>query len=141
MSAPSYPEELARLIAVLDQAVEEQPRADGVVRLCAGAPADVPVDVARDATRVAQAFVRMAWQLEEPIGIPELDRFRTRALGLVRYHAYMLHDYLDLVWGGSLRRYRHDPHAVENGLDRPGAELRALRLAVRAAQDRYARPG
>lgn len=141
MSAPSYPEELARLIAVLDWAVEEQPCADGVVRLCAGAPADVPVAVAREATRVAHAFVRMAWQLEEPVGIPELDRFRTRALGLVRYHAYMLHDYLDLAFNSSLRRYRGDPHAVANGLDRPGAELRALRRTVRAAQDRYAHPG
>jgi hypothetical protein len=40
-----------------------------------------------------------------------------------------------------LRRYRSDPHAVAYGLGRPGAELRALRVAVRAARDRYARPG
>lgn len=141
MSAPFYPEELARLIAVLDQAVEEQPGADRLVRLCAGAPADVPAVLAREATRVARAFVRMAALLDEPVGIPELDGYRTRALGLVRHHAYMLHGYLDLAFNSTLRRRRSDPHAVANGLDRPGADLRALRLEVRAAQHRYARPG
>jgi hypothetical protein len=141
MSAPSYPEELARLIAILDQAVEQQPAADRLVRLCAGAPVDVPAVLAREATRVAYAFVRMAARLEEPVGIPELDGYRTRALGLVRHHAYMLHDYLDLAFNSTLRRCRSDPHAAANGLDRPGADLRVLCLEVRAAQHRYAHPG
>jgi hypothetical protein len=48
-------------------------------------------------------------------------------VGLVRYHAYMLHDYLDLAFNSTLRR--------------PGADLRPLRLEVRAAQHRYAHPG
>jgi hypothetical protein len=50
MSTSSYPEELARLIAVLDRAVEEQPDADRIVRVCA-ATSDVPVGLARKATR------------------------------------------------------------------------------------------
>jgi hypothetical protein len=141
MSAPSYPEELARLIAVLDWAVTEQPDADRVVRLCAAEPPDLPVGLVRRATRVAYTFVRMAEQLEEPVGIPELDGYRVRALGLIRHHMYMLHDYLDLAFNSTLRRRRADPHAVVNGLDRPGADLRALRLEVRAAQHRYAHPG
>jgi hypothetical protein len=141
MSEPSYPEELARLVAVLDWAIEEQSGADRLVRLCAAEPADVPVAVARDATRVAYAFVRMARQLEEPVGIFELDAYRTRALGLVRHHVYMLHDSLDLAFNSTLRRRRCDPYTVAHGLDRPAAELRALRLQVRAAQHRYAHPG
>jgi hypothetical protein len=141
MSAPSYPEELARLIAVLDWAVEAQPDADRIVRLCAAEPADVPVGLARAATRTAYTFVRMARQLEEPVGIPELDGYRTRALGLVRHHAYMLHDYLDLAFNSTLRRRRADPYTAAHGLDRPGADLRALCVEVRAAQHRYAHPG
>ena len=141
MSAPSYPEELARLIAVLDWAVECQPEADGIVRLCATGPADVPVDVARSATRVAYAFVRMAAQLEDPLGFPDLDEYRVRALGLIRHHAYMLHDFLDLAFNSSLRVRRGDAHAAAYGLDRPGGELRALSAEVRAAQHRYAHPG
>jgi hypothetical protein len=141
MSAPSYPEELARLIAVLDWAVETQPEADRIVRVCAAAPDDVPVTLSRAATRVAYAFVRMARQLEEPVGIPDLDTYRTRALGLVRHHAYMLHDYLDLAFNSTLRHRRADPYTAAHGLDRPGGELRALSVEVRAAQHRYAHPG
>lgn len=140
MTSPSYPEELARLIAVLDWAVAEQPAADRLVRVCAAEPANVPVALARRGTRLGYAFVQMARQLEEPVGIPELDLYRARALGLVRHHVYMLHDYLDLAFNSTLRHRRADPHAVAHGLDRPGAELRELRLEVRAAQDRYAHP-
>jgi hypothetical protein len=139
MSASSYPEELARLIAVIDRAVEEQPDADRIVRVCAAA-SDVPVGLARKATRVGHAFVRLAWQLEEPVGIAELDAYRVRALGLVRHHMFMLHAYLDLAFNSTLRRRRSDPHAAAYGLDRPAADLRALRLEVRAAQYRYAHP-
>ncbi|MFB9836629.1 hypothetical protein [Actinoallomurus acaciae] len=141
MPAPSYPEELARLITVLDWAVEIQPEADRIVRLCAAEPYDVPVRLAREATRLAYRFVRMAGQLEEPVGIPELDEYRTRALGLVRYHVYMLHDALDLAFNSTLRHRRTDPRAASHGLDRPGADLRTLCLEVRAAQHRYAHPG
>ncbi|GAA4506884.1 hypothetical protein GCM10023191_064580 [Actinoallomurus oryzae] len=141
MSASSYPEELARLIAVLDWAVEIQPEGDRIVRLCAVEPYDVPVRLAREATRLAYAFVRMAGQLEEPVGIPELDEYRTRALGLIRYHVYMLHDSLDLAFNSTLRHRRADPRAASHGFDRPGADLRALCLEVRAAQHRYAHPG
>jgi hypothetical protein len=140
-ASPSYPEELARLVALLDWAVEIQPEADRIVRLCAGAPEDVPVDLARGATRLAYAFVRVAGQLEEPVGIPALEDYRTRALGLVRYHVYMLHDSLDLAFNSTLRRRRADPRAAAYGFDRPGADLRALCLEVRAAQHRYAHPG
>jgi hypothetical protein len=140
MSASSYPEELARLIAVLDRAVEEQPDADRIVRVCA-ATSDVPVGLARKATRVGHAFVQLAWQLEEPVGIAEIDAYRVRALGLIRHHMYMLHAYLDLAFNSTLRRRRSDPHAAAHGLDRPAAELRALCLEVRAAQYRYAHPG
>jgi hypothetical protein len=90
---------------------------------------------------VADTFVWLAGQLEEPVGIPDLDAYRVRALGLIRHHVYMLHDYLDLAFNSTLRRRRADQHAVVNGLDRPGADLRALRLEVRAAQRRYAHPG
>ena len=48
---------------------------------------------------------------------------------------------LDLAFNSTLRWCRSDPHAVANGLDRPGADLRALCLEVRAAQHRYAHPG
>jgi hypothetical protein len=141
MPGPSYPEELARLVALLDWAVEIQPETDRIVRLCAAEPPDVPVRLARAATRLAYALVRVASQLEEPLGIPDLDGYRLRALGLVRHHAYMLHDSLDLALGSTLRRRRGDPHLVAHGLDRPGADLRALCLEVRAAQHRYAHPG
>jgi hypothetical protein len=134
MSAPSYPEELARLIAVLDWAIEIQSDADRVVRLCATEPDDIPPPVARTATRVAYTYVQLAQRVEEPIGIPELDGYRVRALGLLRHHAHMLHGYLDLAFNSALRRRRADPHAEAFGLDRPGEELRALRLEVRAAQ-------
>ncbi|MCO5995286.1 hypothetical protein [Actinoallomurus rhizosphaericola] len=130
----AYSEELARLIAVLDRAVEEQAAADRVVRVCAGGPADVPAAFARGATRTAYTYVELAQLLEQPIGIAELDGYRVRALGLIRHHVYMLHGSLDLAFNSTLRRRRSDPHAVAHGLDRPAAELRALRLEVRAAQ-------
>lgn len=132
----SHPEELARLIAILDRAVEEQPAADRIVRLCAGEPDQVPAAVARGATRIAYTYVELARRLEEPIGIPELDGYRVRALGLIRHHAYMLHGSLDLAFNSTLRRRRADPHAAAHGLDSPAAELRALRSAVRATQRR-----
>ncbi|GLY82421.1 hypothetical protein [Actinoallomurus iriomotensis] len=141
MPASSYPEELARLIAVLDWAVEIQPEADRIVRVCAAEPNDVPARLARGATRLAYAFVRMAGQLEEPVGIPELDEYRTRALGLIRYHVFMLHGSLDLAFNSTLRDRRTDPRAAAHGLDQPGADLRDLCLEVRAAQHRYAHPG
>jgi hypothetical protein len=53
----------------------------------------------------------------------------------------MLHDYLDLAFNSTLRRRRADPYTAAHGLDRPGADLRALCLEVRAAQHRYAHPG
>jgi hypothetical protein len=90
---------------------------------------------------VAYVFVQMARQLEEPVGIAELDAYRVRALGLIQHHTYMLHGYLDLAFNSTLRRRRSDPHAAAHGLDRPAADLRALRLEVRAAQHRYAHPG
>jgi hypothetical protein len=141
MSALSYPEELARLIAVLDWAVELQDDADQVVRVCATAPADLPAPLCRTATRVAYAYVQLARQLEQPMGIPELDAYRERAIGLLRHHAYMLHGYLDLAFNSALRHRHADPHAAVHGLDRPAAELRALRLRVRQVQWNAAHPG
>jgi hypothetical protein len=121
--------------------VELQPGADQLIRVCAAEPADVPVEMARGATRVAYAYVRMAEQLEDPVGFTDLDGYRTTALGLIRHHVYMLHGYLDLAFNSTLRRRRADPHAVERGLDRPAADLRALRLRVRTVQQHELHPG
>lgn len=115
----------ARLAAVLRQAVDLQPEADRIVRVCS-APGDVPRAMLSAAQRVTSAYARLGEELEPLRRDPVTSRIATLAQQCVDHHLLLVDGSVNMALPPPPYRRRTDPRAAAEGLGEPGRRLREL---------------
>lgn len=138
-------EQLAALVALLDQAVAAQPEADRVVAAC-GEPGPVPTEVARAGSRQAAVLQGITQRLRDLPADGEQAAARDEAVRLLTYDHWMVRQALNLAFTANADTRTETDRLRLNGLGAPADRLRALgervrRAAAQAAADRGTGPG
>jgi hypothetical protein len=126
-AAPQQPQTAPadRLAAILERAVDLQPEADRIVRICSS-PGDVPRSMLSDAQRVTAAYARIGEELEPLRAVPALRTLATEAQRRVDHHLLLVDGSVNMALPPPPHRRRTDPRAAEQGLGEPGHRLREL---------------
>jgi hypothetical protein len=131
---PTRPEQLRSLAEVLDRAVAAQPLADRVVAAC-GEPGPVPGAIAQAGGEQVVVYHRLRGMLRALPVDGDLADVRERALRLLSYHQWMLHQSLNFAYTTNPDSRMEGARLRLNGLGAPADALRELRDQVRAAAD------
>ncbi|MEV6209233.1 hypothetical protein [Kitasatospora sp. NPDC051914] len=121
----------AALLAVLDEAVEEQVSADLALAMC-GEPGPVPPGLAEQLSRQSVRYARLAGWLRALPADGDLAGVRDLAVRLVSYHQWMLHQSANLAFSGHHRPRCEAARQRINGLGAPADRLRELRDRLQA---------
>ncbi len=140
-AAPQRPQTASadRLADILERAVDLQPEADRIVRICS-APGDVPRSMLSDAQRVTVAYAQIGEELEPLRADPALRTIATEAQRRVDHHLLLVDGSVNMALPPPPHRRRTDPRAAAQGLGEPGRRLRELlddarRLAAQGRQE------
>ncbi|MGQ4480218.1 hypothetical protein [Streptomyces sp. SAS_276] len=141
MRPPPAPPPLPRavqvraLLAVLEDAVATQQRADAAVASC-GEPGPVCGQTARDCCDASSALLHLRARLRElPLTDPGLAQKRAYAGRLLDYGQWMVHQSVNLAFTVHPDARTEAARLQLNGLGRPADDLRRLRDALTAEGD------
>jgi hypothetical protein len=118
--------QLAALLKLVERAVDRQDAADAVVARCGGLGA-VPGEVGAEGNRVLVDYVRLHRQLVGLPAGPHVEPLLGRALTLVHYHRWILHEALHLAFATGPNARREQVRRRLHGLGAPAGQLRRLR--------------
>ncbi|MFI6408655.1 hypothetical protein [Streptomyces sp. NPDC050548] len=129
------PVQARALLAVLENAVAAQRRADAAVASC-GEPGPIPGQVARDCSDASSAFLRLRARLRElPLSDPDLAQTRAYAGRLLDYGQWMVHQSVNMAFTVHPDARTEAARLQLNGLGRPADDLRRLRDTLKAEED------
>lgn len=128
------PAQVRALLAVLDEAVTAQQRADVAVASC-GEPGPVCGQVARDCCDASSAFLHLRARLRKlPLTDPDLVQARAYAGRLLDYVQWMVHQSVNLAFTVHPDARTEAARLQLNGLGRPADDLRRLRDTLKAEE-------
>ncbi|MFJ7280761.1 hypothetical protein [Kitasatospora sp. NPDC098663] len=131
--------QLARLLAILDEAVAAQGESDRIVAAC-GASGAVSGSVGRSGGVQLNIYQRLGTRLVHLDVDDTLAPYHEHAMRLIAYHRWILHEAMNLAFTP-----HPDPRAEAMrsrlaGLGRPAADLRTLRHDLHTLASRTTTP-
>ncbi|WKX22409.1 hypothetical protein [Streptomyces sp. HUAS CX7] len=122
------------LLAVLDDAVAAQLRADAAVASC-GEPGPVSGQAARDCGDASSAFLHLRARLRVlPLTDPDLVQAQAYAGRLLDYDQWMVHQSVNLAFTAHPDARTEAARLQLNGLGRPADDLRRLRDTLKSEE-------
>lgn len=122
-------DQLRRLLAVLDGAVELRPIADSTVRAC-GAPGEVPGEVGRTCGELVTAYQRLRAELRTIELTAEHQQLGEETARLLAYHQWLVRSALTLAFSITDNPRREPMRRRLTGLGAPGERLAVLHAWV-----------
>jgi hypothetical protein len=121
---PSPSQQRDRLRRILQRAVEVQPEADCIVRLCC-APGDVPFSVWHQAHTVTVEYAGLLNEIDAlTITDPRLTGLRDQGRQCINHHLLLVDGAVNMALPPPPHQRRTDPTTAAQGLGGPGERLR-----------------